>query len=220
MVGRLDSGRWKSQELHVFAPEFCRLPSLKLTANAPENRPSQKRKRVFQPSIFRGHVSFRECNYDSIPVTCGLRPFLWFGTSPIPDVINMNGKIRYIRMSFVCLDFNLKCNKKNRLIFFGYQRIFTIQTNVIAHEVVLGLHFARRLNENIGAWTHVLAIGQSATTTEEVGQCPGAGRPFAPVIRGRWSYWSDSDGLSNNWERIIQTCFFMYIRILNKTIIE
>eukprot|EP00434_Breviolum_minutum_P014610 symbB.v1.2.012880.t1/scaffold876.1/size155678/5 len=30
------------------------------------------------------------------------------------------------------------------------------------------LHFARRLNENIGAWTHVLAIGQSATTTEEV----------------------------------------------------
>jgi len=34
--------------------------------------------------------------------------------------------------------------------------------------VVVGLHFARRLNENIGAWTHVLAIGQSATTTEEV----------------------------------------------------
>ena len=32
------------------------LPSLKLTANAPENRPSQKETIVFQPSIFRGEM--------------------------------------------------------------------------------------------------------------------------------------------------------------------
>ena len=40
------------------------LPSLKLTANAPENRPSKKRKcHLNQPSIFRcGKVSFREGN--------------------------------------------------------------------------------------------------------------------------------------------------------------
>ena len=37
-----------------------RLHSLKLTANAPENRPGPKRKRIFQPSIFRFYVSFRE----------------------------------------------------------------------------------------------------------------------------------------------------------------
>ena len=34
--------------------------SLKLTANAPENRVSQKETIVFQPSIFRCYVSFRE----------------------------------------------------------------------------------------------------------------------------------------------------------------
>ena len=28
-----------------------------------ENRPKANRKVVFQPSIFRGYVSFRECNY-------------------------------------------------------------------------------------------------------------------------------------------------------------
>ena len=39
------------------------LPSLKLTANAPENRPGPKRKVVFQPSIFRCYVSFREGTY-------------------------------------------------------------------------------------------------------------------------------------------------------------
>ena len=32
------------------------LPSLKLTAKAPENRPSQKGTIVFQPSIFRGEM--------------------------------------------------------------------------------------------------------------------------------------------------------------------
>ena len=37
-----------------------RLHSLKLTANAPENRPGPKRKRIFQPSIFRFYISFRE----------------------------------------------------------------------------------------------------------------------------------------------------------------
>ena len=38
------------------------IPSLKLTANAPENRSSQKETIVFQPSIFRcENVSFREC---------------------------------------------------------------------------------------------------------------------------------------------------------------
>ena len=44
--------------------DFIGIPSLKLTANAPENRPKRSnRKVVFQPSIFRGeHVSFREGN--------------------------------------------------------------------------------------------------------------------------------------------------------------
>ena len=37
-----------------------RLPSLKLTAKASENRPGPKRKLVFQPSIFQVNVSFRE----------------------------------------------------------------------------------------------------------------------------------------------------------------
>ena len=37
--------------------------SLKLTANCPENRPSQKETIVFQPSISRGYVSFREGIY-------------------------------------------------------------------------------------------------------------------------------------------------------------
>ena len=32
------------------------LPSLKLTANAPENKPKPNRKVVFQPSIFRGEL--------------------------------------------------------------------------------------------------------------------------------------------------------------------
>ena len=32
------------------------IPSLKLTANAPENRPKPNRKVVFQPSIFRGEL--------------------------------------------------------------------------------------------------------------------------------------------------------------------
>ena len=41
-----------------------KLPSLKLTANAPVDRPGPKRKIIFQPSIFRcENVSFRECNY-------------------------------------------------------------------------------------------------------------------------------------------------------------
>ena len=39
--------------------------SLKLTANAPENRPSEKETIVFQPSIFRCYVSFREGNHGS-----------------------------------------------------------------------------------------------------------------------------------------------------------
>ena len=40
---------------------FADLPSLKLTAKAPENRPSQKETILFQPSIFRcENVSFRE----------------------------------------------------------------------------------------------------------------------------------------------------------------
>ena len=40
--------------------EVLWLHSLKLTAKAPENRPSQKEMILFQPSIFRGeHVSFR-----------------------------------------------------------------------------------------------------------------------------------------------------------------
>ena len=38
------------------------LPSLKLIAKAPENRPKPNRRVVFQPSIFRGYVSFREGN--------------------------------------------------------------------------------------------------------------------------------------------------------------
>lgn len=73
----------------------------------------------------------------------------------------------YLSKSFTYLDFNLKCNSISTNLF-GHQQIFTVQTSSL-HVVVSGLHFARRLNENIGAWTHVLAIGQSATTTEEVG---------------------------------------------------
>ena len=38
---------------------FCYNP-LKLKLFAPENRPTQKKTIVFQPSIFRCHVSFRE----------------------------------------------------------------------------------------------------------------------------------------------------------------
>ena len=38
------------------------VPSLKLAANAPENRPGPKRKFIFQPSIFRCYVTFREGN--------------------------------------------------------------------------------------------------------------------------------------------------------------
>ena len=47
------------QLLHRFLKEQKRkivLPSLKLTANAPENRPKPNRKVVFQPSIFRGEL--------------------------------------------------------------------------------------------------------------------------------------------------------------------
>ena len=42
---------------------FFKLPSLKRTANAPVDRPGPKRKIIFQPSIFRCYVSFRECNH-------------------------------------------------------------------------------------------------------------------------------------------------------------
>ncbi len=33
--------------------DFPGVPSLKLTAKAPENRPSQKERIIFQPTIFR-----------------------------------------------------------------------------------------------------------------------------------------------------------------------
>ena len=47
---------------------YSYLPSLKLTANVPENGPGPKRKWIiFQPSIFRGeNVSSREGNYGGI----------------------------------------------------------------------------------------------------------------------------------------------------------
>ena len=41
---------------------FYRIPSVKLTANARENRPGPKRNFIFQPVIFRAYVSFRECS--------------------------------------------------------------------------------------------------------------------------------------------------------------
>ncbi len=39
---------------------FISVHSLKLTANASENRPGSKRKVMFQPSIFQCYDSFRE----------------------------------------------------------------------------------------------------------------------------------------------------------------
>ena len=45
-----------------------KIPSLKLTANAPENRSPQKERIVFQPSIFRCYVSFRESNIEHLNV--------------------------------------------------------------------------------------------------------------------------------------------------------
>ena len=45
-------GRWS----WLWMWESGWLPSLKLTANAPENRPSQQETIVFQPSIFRGEL--------------------------------------------------------------------------------------------------------------------------------------------------------------------
>ena len=48
--------------LYMWAP-LKGLPSLKLTAKAPENRPGPKRKFLFQPSIFRGYVKLREGNF-------------------------------------------------------------------------------------------------------------------------------------------------------------
>ena len=49
----------KTRDARRFPPKN-ELPSLKLTAKAPENSPSQKETIVFQSSIFRCYVSFRE----------------------------------------------------------------------------------------------------------------------------------------------------------------
>ena len=49
---------------HVKIVKAAIIHSLKLTAKAPENRPSQKETIVFQPSIFRcENVNFREGDY-------------------------------------------------------------------------------------------------------------------------------------------------------------
>ena len=50
---------WGEGWLGVFGGRNL-IPSLKLTAKAPENRPKPNRKVVFQPFIFRGYVSSRE----------------------------------------------------------------------------------------------------------------------------------------------------------------
>ena len=52
MPMQVEQGRYQGEEYT--------LP--KTNIFAPENRPGPKRKVVFQPSIFRGYVSFRECS--------------------------------------------------------------------------------------------------------------------------------------------------------------
>ena len=59
---------WARQVMEVLEPQFFSclrsLPSLKLTAKAPENRPKPNRKVVFQASIFRGYISVRDGKLD------------------------------------------------------------------------------------------------------------------------------------------------------------
>ena len=62
---------WKFNDSSL-ALQVIWVHSLKLTFFAPENRPKPKRKVIFQPSTFRGHVSFKASNYFSIWVSCNL----------------------------------------------------------------------------------------------------------------------------------------------------
>ena len=57
-IGNLAT-HWHSQSAFVFSPGELQ-NTLPKTNIAPENTPSQKETIVFQPSIFRGYVSFRE----------------------------------------------------------------------------------------------------------------------------------------------------------------
>ena len=70
---------------------YGKLPSLKLTAKAPENRPSQKETIVFQPSIFRCYVSFQGVydfysiwfdKYVVLLLTSYLNPLFFLNKSP------------------------------------------------------------------------------------------------------------------------------------------
>ena len=53
----------KRTVLAGFSTKDAYIHSLKLTAKAPENRPGPNRKVVFQPSIFRCYLSFREGSF-------------------------------------------------------------------------------------------------------------------------------------------------------------
>ena len=47
-------------ELGIYPPELGMTTLPETNIFAPENRPKPTRKVIFQPSIFRGYVSFRE----------------------------------------------------------------------------------------------------------------------------------------------------------------
>ena len=53
-------GIWKPWIHGISIENYINYSPLKLTANAPENRVSQKETIIFQPFIFRGYVGFRE----------------------------------------------------------------------------------------------------------------------------------------------------------------
>ena len=67
------NGALESRWLGILNMAHFGVPSLKLTIFSPENRPSQKERIVFQPSIFRGYVSFREGIYVKF---LGCKPFI------------------------------------------------------------------------------------------------------------------------------------------------
>ncbi len=92
-IGCLAKFPWTDRPLPKILGFRCQLgvcqnlvPSLKLTAKAPQNTPKPKRKVASQPPVFRYYVSFRECNSGgkySIPIFTIREPDMNFHCEPV-----------------------------------------------------------------------------------------------------------------------------------------
>ncbi len=159
----------------VLPSQWTTLPETNI---APENRPKPNRKVVFQPSIFRGYVSFREgktlkpilqqhqastkCHHDSIPHTDTKTLFQFTHVDVSRQIIHL---------------------------FIGFSIIFSI---LVENPIFLGWHpcgcswffvTARELNHtSLQPWS-MTPLGSRDPISWEEGAAPGGLRFMVP---GRW----------------------------------